>query len=437
MQFPQEPDTLKHWTRLKRKFRNSEESKLLDSKISQLSEQYLAHYRKAPEQTGKELSNEEIDQIQKDLRSEQELLFEQVRTKKYLLDESERILNILRTKAQGPVLDRLAIRERSAQYADQLDLRRFLEADIEFMLMMGADLGPHEKTTSLNSSDAEIPSCRIPPNIYFEMICPELIEDYGYPFYTTIQNKLFGINTDFFAAYLGGQKRFKHDVVFFLPESKFYFYDPTVAQYLPTTEEKMRIWLSLVLQERAWGQDMDHASKMLIDFRSSDVVTEILGKAKALLAADGAFFEGGQAHPRFVAEDLQINNLQFTVRFFMERTIHLEEKSILTITDFMNGLKSYLLESGVTMPKLQDLKSIVLDAMRQIHGKGLRNDLIADDSKCVSGWKGLRLDNQGLKYLRDAEEDLTIRESGDSVLSGLIPHSRECLQGSHDMALLI
>ena len=258
-------------------------------------------------------------------------------------------------------------------------------------LYLGSDSSLEESLHLTDSSSVKLPPTAVNPNDYFELTCPDLVADFGFPFHISMQHKLTGINTDFFGAYLAGERRFMHDIIFYVPESKFYFFDPMVRQYFPTTEEKIRIWLSLILQERAWGYYMDDATKILTQFRSQAVMDEIIGKAKSLLAAERGFFEGSESRPRFVAEDSKMESVQFTVRLFTERTIRLEEKSILTITDFMDGLKNYLQAKGTSLPKQQELRKIAQEAIRQIHGKGLRNDLVLPDHKSVAGWKGLRL----------------------------------------------
>ena len=89
---------------------------------------------------------------------------------------------------------------------------------------------------------------KIGPNAYFELSRPQLVADWGYPFYSTVvegiqQEKIIGLNSDFWAAFMGGDKRLGHDLVFFIPESRFYFFDLVVGCYVPTSEEKVRLGL--------------------------------------------------------------------------------------------------------------------------------------------------------------------------------------------------
>ena len=56
-----------------------------------------------------------------------------------------------------------------------------------------------------------------------------------------------GMNDDFFAALLGGDRKLDHQVVFYVPEQQWYFYDCRFGCFVPTTEEKLMILLSQYL----------------------------------------------------------------------------------------------------------------------------------------------------------------------------------------------
>ena len=389
-----ELDVLRHWTApaidLSRYPlpNHAEEQITLETKqeMESLNERYRLE--------GREASEQESDQIQLAVRERHQKQYSEGVIKFALWRESERILRILRTKGLGPVLDESTFNQHQLEYIRKLDLKCFPEANPNSLLFIGADPSIDKWFTPPDYPDVKLPSLGIGPNEYFALTCPELVANFGYPFHISIYQRLVGINTDFFAAYLGGQKRFYHRVVFYVPEARFYFLDPQARQYIPTTEQKMRIWLSLVLQERAWGVCLDHATTILTQYRSNDVMDEILRKAKSLLAAERGYFKDNETHPRFVVEESGKKDLQVTVRLFLEAQVCLDEKSILRVTDFMDGLKNYLRTISASLPKHQELKTIVQANMREIHHKGLRNDLILADGGFARGWKGLRLRDQ-------------------------------------------
>ena len=143
----------------------------------------------------------------------------------------------------------------------------------------------------------------------------------------------------------------------------------------------------------------------------------ILGKAKSLLAAERDYFKDNETHPRFVVEESGKKDLQVTVRLFLEAQVCLDEKAVLPVTDFMDGLKNYLRDRGTSLPKDRELKTIVQETIRKIHGKGFRNDLVLADGRSAQGWKGLCIGVVGQNETR-AEPGITkMTDSGVSDLS--------------------
>ena len=386
----------------------------MQERLAQLTNQQIADHKEKLTRENRIPSEREVEEIQNYVAAQYRDAVYKCNIRLALWKESERILKLLRTRGLGPVRGDVTFNQQKTEYILKLDLNLFPEANPQSLLYLGADSSVEQSLPSSNSSQVRLLPTAINPNGYFELTCPVLVADFGYPFHISMQQKLVGINTDFFGAYLAGEKRFMHDVVFYVPESRFYFFDPMASQYIPTTEDKIRIWLSLILQERAWGYYMDHATTILTQFRTHAVMDEIIVKAKSLLAAEREFFEGSESHPRFVAEDSRMLNLQFTVRLFTERTIRMEEKGILTITDFMDGLKNFLQENGTSLPKHLELKHIAQETIRQIHGKGLRNDLVLPDNKSVAGWKGLRLCVGDANPVDEKQEIDQNKESGIS-----------------------
>jgi hypothetical protein len=416
---PLESDVLRHWTA-----KNIDLSKLplpkrVEEQILVETEQEINSLNVKNGLEERQASLQEVEEIQLKVRARHQDQFYEARIRLALWNESERILKILRTRGLGVALDESTLRQRTIEYITQIDLKLFPEANPRSSLYWGADPLLEEEVSCPDNTSIKLPPTTISPNDYFEQTCPEIVASFGYPFYVTLHQRLNGINTDFFAAYLAGQRRFKHDVLFFLPESRFYFYDPMARQYIPTSEEKLRILLSLILQERAWGYYMDHASTILTQFRRQEVMDEILGKTKTLLATARGFFDQNGDNPRLVVEEQGRENLQATIQVFLEAKVCMDENGILTVTDFMKGLKNYLQERGTSVPRnrYQEIKTLVQANMREIHGKGVRHDLILEDGGLTKGWKGLRLRNQTQPDVVPIKELSEMQESGPSDVS--------------------
>jgi hypothetical protein len=105
-------------------------------------------------------------------------------------------------------------------------------------------------------------------------------------------------------------------------------------------------------------------------------------------------------------ENQMANDIASTVRAFIESQVAPDESHILTISECVSQLQSFCQERGESLPSYKEVKVIVQMKMREIYGKGVRNDLVLPDNRCVAGWKGLRL-----------ETGPEIRDYGESVES--------------------
>ena len=257
---------------------------------------------------------------------------------------------------------------------------------------------------------------------------------YGYPFLTSIPKnapagsvalfveKLLGINVNFFGAYVGGDKRLGHSVVFYVPEGKFYFLDPAVNVFVPTTEDKIRLGLSLTLQRHAGGLPVNQAQTILKEYCSPATLDEIIYKAKTLLSVDRGFFEGPHANRRVIVEDEAAKRVAVTVRSFIETQIEADDGGVLTITECFEYLQSYLGHQGTALNGIKGLREVLRDKIREVYGKGLRNDLVLPGEKCAMGWKGLNLrPNRPLNLFQHNGETEVSGDSVDSVTDSREP----------------
>jgi hypothetical protein len=305
--------------------------------------------------------------ITKLVKAKYQELHRQHRARTLLWMQSERTLNLLRTKGQTPTPTQDQVDEAMLRFVQRLDLGRFPEID-ESLPQLG-------------------------PNQYFELSRPQLVADWGYPFYSTVVEqggqptgeRIIDINSDFWGAFLGGDHRLGHGVVYFVPESRFYVFDLVLGCYVPTSEEKMRLWLSQSLQSRAWGQDATLASMILEKFRTKKVMDEILNKAKAVLAADAGYFQS-DARPKWGGVP-KPGEVQVIVDTFVKEHVEQADEGIMPLGEC-------LLQLGKTSAVSLDRKQLTLkvnDAIRSTFNRGLRNDLRLPDDRVVAGWKGLRL----------------------------------------------
>src|ERR1019366_4505977 len=76
-------------------------------------------------------------------------------------------------------------------------------------------------------------------------------------------------NLDFFAAMLGGDIKLGHSVVYFEPEMQFYYKEPLLQLYKPTSPEKLQnLYRGLLIR---CAQELNHDTSKLnlfVEFRS-------------------------------------------------------------------------------------------------------------------------------------------------------------------------
>ena len=108
------------------------------------------------------------------------------------------------------------------------------------------------------------------------------------------------INEDFFAAMLSGEKRLGHRMVH-LPSEGFWFLDPKVGLFCPTTDQKVELLVSnyMVKCAEAMGGNVDSGPLLTVHRRSS-VLSSIVKRARSVLEAEPRFFEGAGAPQRFL-----------------------------------------------------------------------------------------------------------------------------------------
>src|ERR1017187_2530259 len=96
-------------------------------------------------------------------------------------------------------------------------------------------------------NDGSTPRPPTTPSEWFSKHFPQQAAMYGCPFIELKQTVGVGmhtidplaINTDFFGAILGGDKKLKHSVVYVENEMQFYYYEPLEKMYRPASEDKL------------------------------------------------------------------------------------------------------------------------------------------------------------------------------------------------------
>ena len=170
------------------------------------------------------------------------------------------------------------------------------------------------------------------------------------------------------------------------------------------------------LQRCAWGQESNLATILLTTFRTKKVLEEIITKSKTILATDEGFFTEPNALPRWTGGK-NATDADAGVVSFVEEQIESAEGDILSLGDCLNQFESV---STTTLSRKETSQKIN-DAIRELHGVGLRNDLILKGRQ-VKGWNGLKL-RPRLSPMNLADGE--VRDSGRSVQSVGVEKGRD------------
>jgi hypothetical protein len=209
------------------------------------------------------------------------------------------------------------------------------------------------------------------------------LDDAGYKRITPIS-----MNEDFIAGALGGDEALKHKVVFFKPESTFYFFDPRTQLFGPTSDEKLKLLASQLLVKCAQSMPASvDIEPLFIEFRTDESLRNVVKKAKALLAADASFFSPQSPYTR--AEGPETH--ERLARMFIRNSIKPEPMKTLTVRECFELFCAFCKASGIQPVERRFFTPMVEDLVREEFSLNLRKDVLGDNQRMQRGWKGLSI----------------------------------------------
>ncbi len=258
-------------------------------------------------------------------------------------------------------------------------------------LLAGATLTLNKPSSPNPISNYQQPE-RLTPSSWFARKFPNC-SAFGSPFLEAeyqMPNGLtritpISLNTDFFAAILGGSSRLNHKVIFYVPEEMFLFFDPRTQQFRETTKEKLKLLLSQLLLQCAqeMPQNIDILN-LFVDFRADHVLDKIIKKAKTALAANESFFKSSP-YPREPRKHEKLATL------FSKTVLEPCPTAILTVNQCYQSFSLFCFSKGVETINRHDFNGVMKSAIRREFKLGLRHDLrLKPQAPQAKGWKGLR-----------------------------------------------
>jgi len=195
------------------------------------------------------------------------------------------------------------------------------------------------------------------------------------------------INTDFFAAVLGGRKDLGHHVVYYECEMAWYFRDSD-GIYKPTTAEKLmnqhRALMMLCAQEMPATV---HKLNLVHEWRGDRVCKAIIQRAKSILAADQSYFSSTSSHQRIRGPELH----ERLMRVVVETMLQPSTDDCLTVTQAYRTFCRLAELRQLGQVKRSQFKATMVDLMREQFGVGLRRDVPDASGKQQEAWKGVKL----------------------------------------------
>lgn len=249
----------------------------------------------------------------------------------------------------------------------------------------------------LNYQDRSQPSLIEPgitPSYWFASQYPQAAKTFGSPFLEVplIITHLDGttytqvipshINEDFFAAILSGKPDLNHRTIYYLPENTFYYKDHD-AIYYPVPEERLALLLSNQLMRCATAMDGRIRIERLVgEFRDKEQLRAIVKKAKTILSVDKDFFSPASPNRRLDGPE----RLGQSINCFVANRI-VEKQGYLLIKD---ALARFNQEERLN-PDRRKIKPVLVQAVYQRFGQGLRHDLQDNQGNKCHGWTNLSL----------------------------------------------
>jgi hypothetical protein len=233
------------------------------------------------------------------------------------------------------------------------------------------------------------------PSIWFAQKFPAALR-FGCPMLEMRQTTCNGLerivpvalNHDFFAGMLGGDSALHHSVVYFEPDMQFYYREPFLMTYKPTSSEKLQNFYRAMLLRCAQevGEEVDKLN-LFNEFRSDKNARIVVQRAKSVLAAGPDYFSATSPHTRIRGVELY----ERLARKFVDELLSVESGKVLMLGDAYAAFCALLKQGELESVKRSEFKAMVGPLIRDQFDVALRNDLVVDERQGVRGWKNLRL----------------------------------------------
>jgi len=233
---------------------------------------------------------------------------------------------------------------------------------------------------------------------WFCNLFPSSAKTHGAPF---LENRIssvdgfsssspLSVNESFMASALGGDRRLGHSVIYWLPESQFYYFDPVDQLYHATTEAKLGDLLRALFARCALELQKDiNIFQLFTSFRSDPVIKSIVERAKSILSVSEDFFSA--TSPRSRVNGIELH--ERLARVFIEKALSAKSNEILLVGLAYESFAKIVRDKDLAPIKRSVFKEMMKPLVREKFNVCLRNDLVVGD-RYSQGWKDLALDGE-------------------------------------------
>ena len=234
---------------------------------------------------------------------------------------------------------------------------------------------------------------------WFSKRYPEATERWGTPFLETVYSNGSGtqkhvkpivLNDLFFAAILNDES-LGHELVYYLPNQTWYFKDiGAKGIFKPTTDAKLKNLLSVLLIQCAEQVPADcDKFNLFASFRKDDQLQAVIEKAKSVYAAGRDFFSENSKNQRAEGEELP----RKAARLFVNVVIQVAPDKSMTVADSYVAYRAFCKENEYQTVDRTMFEPMLAELVKNLHGLGLRHDVLNSLGKHQRGWRGLSLKN--------------------------------------------
>ena len=192
-------------------------------------------------------------------------------------------------------------------------------------------------------------------------------------------------NIDFFAALLGHEKCRR--TVWHKYEQQWYCRNPKSKYYEPASEEELKLALSQCLVQCCQAMSRRvYMSPLFNEFRSDEMMEQVLRRAKAVLLVDNEYFspKGPNArNPALVPQE--------SVRMFVDQGLVSAEEALLTFHDCFEAYGQFCQAQRLPGVARSQFRSAATPHIKRRFNIGVRHDLHRFEADKCMGWRGIRL----------------------------------------------